>query len=38
MGQDPSEDELLHFMKEVDIDGGGQIEFNEFLELIEKLS
>ena len=31
MGQNPTEDELLNLVLEVDIDGNGTIEFEEFL-------
>merc|ERR1712198_374131 len=35
MGQNPTEDELLNMILEVDVDGNGTIEFPEFLELMK---
>merc|ERR1712090_27602 len=35
MGQNPTEDELLNMILEVDLDGNGTIEFPEFLELMK---
>ena len=35
MGQNPTEDELLNMILEVDMDGNGTIEFSEFLELMK---
>jgi calmodulin len=34
LGQSPSEEELLEMIKEVDLNGNGSIDFNEFLELM----
>ena len=34
MGQNPTEDELLNLVLEVDIDGNGTIEFEEFLTML----
>ena len=36
MGQNPTEDELLNLVLEVDIDGNGTIEFGEFLSMMQK--
>ena len=36
MGQNPTEDELLNMILEVDMDGNGTIEFSEFLELMKQ--
>ena len=36
MGQNPTEDELLNMILEVDLDGNGTIEFPEFLELMKQ--
>ena len=36
MGQNPTEDELLNLVLEVDIDGNGTIEFEEFLTMMKK--
>ena len=36
MGQNPTEDELLNLVMEVDIDGNGTIEFEEFLNMMKK--
>ena len=36
MGQNPTEDELLNIVLEVDVDGNGTIEFEEFLSLMKK--
>merc|ERR1711915_731100 len=36
MGQNPTEDELLNLVLEVDIDGNGTIEFGEFLNMMMK--
>ena len=36
MGQNPTEDELLNLVMEVDIDGNGTIEFEEFLSMMKK--
>jgi len=36
MGQNPTEDELLNLVMEVDIDGNGTIDFPEFLEMMKK--
>ena len=38
VGEEPSEEELDTMMKEVDEDGSGEIEFNEFLALMAKRS
>merc|ERR1712098_1003289 len=38
MGQNPTEDELLNLVLEVDLDGNGTIEFPEFLELMKTKS
>jgi calmodulin len=35
MGQNPTEDELLNMVMEVDLDGNGTIEFPEFLEMMK---
>merc|ERR1711974_287340 len=35
-GQNPTEDELLNMILEVDLDGNGTIEFPEFLELMKQ--
>ena len=37
MGQDPSQDELIDVLVEVDEDGNGIIEYNEFKMMIEKM-
>jgi Ca2+-binding EF-hand superfamily protein len=36
MGQNPTEDELLNLVLEVDIDGNGTIEFDEFLSMMKQ--
>merc|ERR1711936_419746 len=36
MGQNPTGDELLNLVLEVDIDGNGTIEFDEFLSMMKK--
>ena len=36
MGQNPTEDELLNLVMEVDTDGNGTIEFEEFIGMMEK--
>ena len=36
MGQNPTEDELLNLVLEVDIDGNGTIEFEEFINMMMK--
>ncbi|KAL4238659.1 hypothetical protein ACF0H5_003366 [Mactra antiquata] len=36
LGQDPSEDELLDIINEIDEDGNGLIEFDEFVTLMSK--
>ena len=36
MGQNPTEDELLNLVLEVDIDGNGTIEFDEFIHMMKK--
>ncbi|XP_072034244.1 neo-calmodulin-like [Amphiura filiformis] len=36
LGQNPTEDELQNMVDEVDIDGNGTIEFNEFITLMSK--
>ena len=36
MGQNPTEDELLNLVMEVDIDGNGTIDFPEFLDMMKK--
>ena len=36
MGQNPTEDELLNLVMEVDMDGNGTIEFTEFLDMMKK--
>merc|ERR1711879_811970 len=36
MGQNPTEDELLNLVLEVDIDGNGTIEFEEFISMMKK--
>jgi calmodulin len=36
LGQNPTEAELQDMMNEVDIDGSGSIEFNEFLTMMSK--
>merc|ERR1712156_1271172 len=36
MGQNPTEDELLNLVLEVDIDGNGTIEFGEFLNMMKQ--
>lgn len=38
MGQNPTEEELNNLILEVDADGSGLIEFDEFLMLLEKLN
>merc|ERR1711910_85616 len=35
MGQNPTEDELLNLVLEVDVDGNGTIEFDEFISMKE---
>eukprot|EP01126_Amoeba_proteus_P066773 TRINITY_DN9729_c0_g1_i2.p1 TRINITY_DN9729_c0_g1~~TRINITY_DN9729_c0_g1_i2.p1 ORF type:complete len:152 (-),score=46.39 TRINITY_DN9729_c0_g1_i2:81-536(-) len=35
-GQTPTPDELHNMMKEVDIDGNGEIDFNEFLKMLAR--
>ena len=37
MGQDPSQDELIDVLVEVDADGNGIIEYDEFKLMIEKM-
>ena len=37
MGQDPTEDELIDMLVEVDEDQNGTIEINEFKEMIDKM-
>lgn len=36
LGQNPTKEELLDMMNEVDVDGNGTIEFNEFLHLMAR--
>ena len=36
MGQNPTEDELLNLVLEVDVDGNGTIDFPEFLNMMKK--
>ena len=36
MGQNPTEDELLNLVLEVDVDGNGTIEFDEFISMMKK--
>ena len=36
MGQNPTEDELLELVMEIDLDGNGTIDFSEFLEMMKK--
>eukprot|EP00092_Neocalanus_flemingeri_P031331 GFUD01034027.1.p1 GENE.GFUD01034027.1~~GFUD01034027.1.p1 ORF type:complete len:149 (+),score=63.81 GFUD01034027.1:209-655(+) len=36
MGQNPTEDELLNLVLEVDVDGNGTIDFPEFLDMMKK--
>jgi len=36
LGENPSEEELKQMIREVDFDGNGRIDFNEFLYLMEK--
>jgi len=36
LGQTPTREELLAMVREVDIDGNGTIEFNEFLQMMSK--
>ena len=36
MGQNPTEDELNSLVMEVDIDGNGTIDFDEFIEMMKK--
>ena len=38
MGQNPTEDELLNLVMEVDVDGNGTIDFPEFLDMMQKKS
>jgi len=38
MGQNPTEDEVLELVMEVDLNGDGTIDFNEFLEMMKKKS
>ena len=38
MGQNPTEDELLNLVMEVDVDGNGTIDFPEFLDMMKKKS
>ena len=36
MGQNPTEDERLNLVLEVDVDGNGTIEFDEFISMMKK--
>ena len=36
LGQDPSEEELEEMVREVDVDGNGIVEFDEFLQLMAR--
>ena len=36
MGQNPTEDELLNLVLEVDVDGNGTIDFPEFMNMMKK--
>jgi calcium-binding protein CML len=36
LGQNPSEEEMQEMIREVDSNGNGTVEFNEFLALMEK--
>jgi calmodulin len=36
LGQNPTEAELNHMIKEVDVDGNGEIDFDEFVGLMKK--
>ena len=36
MGQNPTEDELLTLVMEIDIDGNGTIDFDEFVAMMKK--
>ena len=36
MGQNPTEDELNSLVMEVDIDGNGTIDFEEFIDMMRK--
>jgi calmodulin len=38
LGQEPTEKELKHMIKEVDADRSGTVEFNEFLNLLARRS
>jgi len=37
LGENPSEEELKAYIDEVDTDGNGTIEFDEFLEMMQKI-
>ena len=36
MGKNPTEDEILELVMEVDLNGDGTIDFHEFLEMMKK--
>ena len=36
MGQNPTEDEVLNLVIEYDVNGGGTIDFDEFMEMMKK--
>jgi calmodulin len=36
MGQNPTEDELMNLVMEIDIDGNGTIDFDEFVAMMKK--
>ena len=38
IGQNPTEDEILNLVIEYDVNGDGTIDFDEFLEMMQKVS